>query len=83
LRDGIWAVEQEDSDLLVRLLADIHSPMNAGTRLLPLDLSRRDLDALALTSIPVFNREEIASHHYRHPLKGIAMPRHRLAGSKS
>lgn len=44
-------VEQENRDLLVRLLADIHCPMNADTRFFPIDLSGRDFNALALTSV--------------------------------
>jgi hypothetical protein len=31
LRHRIRMVEQEDRDLLIGLLADIHSPMNSGT----------------------------------------------------
>src|SRR5271155_1035324 len=55
LRLGIWTVEKENRDLLIRTLPDIHRSMNAGARLLPLDLTRRDLDALALASVAVFD----------------------------
>ena len=51
LRHRVRAVEQEDRDLLVGLLADVHRAMNALGWLFPLDLSRRDLNALALASI--------------------------------
>ena len=44
LRHGVRAVEQENGNLLIRLLADVNRPMDTGTRLFPLDLSRRDLD---------------------------------------
>jgi len=55
LRLGIWTVEKENRDLLIRTLPDIHRSMNTGARLLPLDLTRRDLDALALASVAVFD----------------------------
>jgi hypothetical protein len=55
LRPGIWTVEKENRDLLIRTLPDIHRSMNAGAPLLPLDLTRRDLDALALASVAVFD----------------------------
>jgi hypothetical protein len=82
LRYCVWAVEQEDCNLLVGLLTDIHRPMNTGARLFPLDLSRRDLNALALAAVTVLNGEEIASQDHCHSLKWIAMPRHSLAGSE-
>ena len=83
LRHCVWAVEPEDCNLLVGLLTDIHRPMNTGARLFPLDLSRRDLNALALAAVTVLNGEEIASQDQRHSMKWIAMPRHSLAGSKA
>ena len=79
LRHRVWSVEQENRDLLLGLLPDIHRSMNTGTRHFPVHLSRRDLDALALTFVAVFNRDEIASQHHGHPLTWIAMPRHSLA----
>ena len=82
LRHRVRAVEQEDSDLLVGLLPDIHRPMNTRTRLFPINLSRCDLDAVVLASIAVLNREEIASQDHCYPLKWVAMPRHSLAGSE-
>jgi deazaflavin-dependent oxidoreductase (nitroreductase family) len=40
----------------VRKVASRHSPpMHTGARLLPLDLSRRDLNAMALASIAIFD----------------------------
>ena len=57
----VRAVEQENRDLLVGLLADIHGVVNALTRLLPLNLTGRDLNALALSSITVLNREQVAT----------------------
>ena len=42
--------------------------MNAGARLLPLDLTRRDLNALGLPSMTVLNREGIALQDDCHPL---------------
>jgi len=83
LRHRVRAVEQEDRDLLVGLLADVHSPMYAVTRLFPLDLSRRNLDALTLAAIAAFNRDEIAAQDHGNAVKWIAMPRHGFAGRKS
>jgi len=56
LRHCVWAVEQEHRNLLVGLLADIYSPMNTVAWLLPVNLSPRNLDAMALFSIPVPGR---------------------------
>ena len=33
LRHRVWTIQQENCDLLVGLLSDIHRPMNAVTRL--------------------------------------------------
>ena len=55
LRHCVRLVEQENRNLLIVQLADIHRPMHAGARLLPLNLPRRDLDALALASVAVFD----------------------------
>jgi len=55
LRHRVRSVEQEDRNLLVGLLADIQRPMNTGTRLVPLNLTGRDLNALALASVAVFD----------------------------
>jgi hypothetical protein len=38
-------IKQESGDLLVSLLTHVHRPMNTLSRLLPFDLSGRDLDA--------------------------------------
>ena len=72
-------VEQENRDLLIRLLAHIHRPMNTGARFLPLDLPRRDLNVVALASVTILNGEEIASQDHCHSLKWIAVPRHTLS----
>lgn len=83
LRHCVWAVEEENRDLLVRLLANIHCPTNAGTRLFPLDLSGRNLNSQALTALAVFNRQQITSQYYGDTVKRIAMPRHGFAGCKA
>jgi hypothetical protein len=63
-----------------------HSPnlvsMDTGTWLFPIYLSRRNLNALALAYIAVLNRKKVAFQDDCHPLKWIAMPRHRLTGSQ-
>ena len=69
LRDCVRAVEQQDRDLLVGLLADVHSAVNALGWLLLVNLSRRDLNALAPGSITVLNAKQIASQDHCHSLK--------------
>jgi hypothetical protein len=65
----VRALEQEDRDLFVGLLADIYSPMNTVRWLLPVNLSRRNLDATALSSIPVLDQEHIPAQHDRYAMK--------------
>ena len=48
-------IKQENSNLLVGLLPDIHCPMHAGARLFPIDLPRRDFNALALATVAIFD----------------------------
>jgi hypothetical protein len=83
LRHGIGAVEQEDRNLLVGLPADIHSAVNALGWLLPIDLSRRNLDAMALSSVAVLDQKRIPAQYVSYPMKWIAMPRHGLAGRET
>jgi len=51
LRSCIGAIEQETRESLIGLLADSHRAVNAPYRLLPLNLSRHELNALALASV--------------------------------
>lgn len=67
--------------MLVGLRADVHCSMNTGAWLFRIDLSGRDLNALAPASVAVLNGEEIASQNHCHSLEWIAMPRHGFAGS--
>jgi hypothetical protein len=60
LGHGIGAVEQEDRDLFVGLLADIHRSVYALAWLLPVNLSRRDLNSQAFTAVAILNREATA-----------------------
>jgi hypothetical protein len=83
LRHRVWAIDEKDSDLLIKVLADIHRPVNTGTRFFPLDLTRRDLHGNRITTVAVLNREVIASQNHCHSSKWIAMPRHGLAGGKT
>jgi hypothetical protein len=83
LRHGVWPVEQEDGDLLVRLLAHVHGAVKALRRLLPSHLSRRDLDAMALAAIAILDQEDVATQDNGDALKRVAMPRHRLARSQA
>ena len=61
--------QQEDSDLLIGLLANVHGSVNVSARFFPFDLPRRDLDALALAAVVVLNREKFASQNYCHSVK--------------
>ena len=61
LRHGIRAVKQENRDLLIHLLADVHGTVDTGTGFLPIDLSRCDLNALARASVAVLDQEEITT----------------------
>ena len=55
LRHSVWATEEEDRDLLVGLLADIHRSVNTGTRFLPVNLTGRDLHGNRITTVAVFD----------------------------
>jgi hypothetical protein len=81
LWDRVRAVEQEDRDLLVGLLADIHRPMNAGPRLLPLDLTRVTSTRWLSSPSRYSDRKSPLSHC--DSMEGIAMPPQSLAGSKA
>lgn len=54
LRHCVRTVEKEDGNLLVGLLTDIDTAVDALGRLIPINLPRRDRDVLALTPIAVF-----------------------------
>jgi hypothetical protein len=83
LRNRVGAIKQENGDLLIWLLTDIDRPMHAGARLFPLDLPWPNLNTLTFASIAVLDGEEITSQDHCDPAKSIAMPRHRLTGSKT
>jgi hypothetical protein len=51
LRHRVRTVEQEHRDLLIGLLPDIYRPMDTQGGFFPLDLSRHNLNAMALASI--------------------------------
>jgi hypothetical protein len=80
LRNRVRTVKQENRDLLVGLFADVNRSMDTGTRLFPIYLSRLNVNAQAPASIEVLNRKQVAFQDDCHPLKWIAMPRHRLTG---
>ena len=60
-------IEKEDGDVLVGLFTDIDTAVKALGRLVPIDLPRRNLDALALTPIAIFDGEGIAVQVERIP----------------
>jgi len=57
-------VQEEDCNLFVRLLANIHSAVNAASRLVPAHLPRRNLQAMTLTSVAVFDSEGITGQDH-------------------
>jgi hypothetical protein len=67
LRNRVWAVKQEGGHLLVWVLPSVDSAVDALGWLLPFDLSRRDLNALALASVTILNGEHITTQHHRNP----------------
>ncbi|PYX69787.1 MAG: hypothetical protein DMG78_21080 [Acidobacteria bacterium] len=72
LRNRVRTVKQENRDLLVGLFADVNLSMDTRTRLFPIYLSRRNLNAQAPASIAVLNRKKVAFQDDCHPLKWIA-----------
>jgi hypothetical protein len=83
LRHHAGTVEKEDSYLLVGLPTNIYTTVNVLRRLVPIDLPWRDLEALALTTIAVFDGKGIAVQDHRYTMEGVAMPGHRLARRKT
>lgn len=69
LGHSVGMVEEEDGDLLVRLLADVHAAMNAVGRLVPVNLARPELDPLGGATIAVFNGEGVATQNHSYPMK--------------
>jgi hypothetical protein len=63
LRERVRPVEQEDSNLLVPLVAHIYGSVNTIGWILPPNLSRRDLEAMAVARITVFNDKGITAEH--------------------
>jgi hypothetical protein len=76
LRYRVGAVEEEDGDLLVRLIAHIYRTVNALRRLLPLYLSGPDFDAMTLASITILYQESVSSQYDGNPAHGVVVPRH-------
>ena len=73
-------VEKEYGDLLVRYLAYVHTAMNAIGGLIPVNLPRRELQAMCRSPVTILDREGIARKHHGHAMEGIAMPARGLAG---
>jgi hypothetical protein len=59
LGDVTRVVQEKNSDLLIWLVADVDCPMNAITRLLPVDLAGCGLNVLAGTAVAEFNRQNL------------------------
>ena len=74
LRDVVRIDEEENSDLLVCPVADVHSAMNAITRLGPVDLPGRDPDALRRTAVAELDVQYIAVGDNGYAMEGIAVP---------
>jgi hypothetical protein len=54
-------IEEENGDLLVRLLTHIDAAVNPVRRLIPVRLPSRDVKAVALATIALFDGECIAA----------------------
>ncbi len=67
-------VKQENGDLFVRLLTNIDGAVNSVSRLVPVNLPRRDAQAMALTPIGVFDGEGIAGQDHSDSMKWVSMP---------
>lgn len=76
-------VEKEDGDLLVRLLADIHTAVNTVGRLIPIRLPRHDLEPMVFTTFAVLDGKSIAAHDHCYAMKWVTVPAHCLAGCEA
>ena len=79
LSDRLGMVEEEDRDLLVENLTDVHAAMNPVGRLIPIRLSWPDRESIAFSGVAILDLEGISRQHNRHPMERIGMPGHRLA----
>jgi len=78
LRDRLRVIEEKRGDLLKCLLADVHRAVDAIAWLQPIHFAHRHLPCLSFSAIAELDVEYIPAQDYRHPMKGIAMPRCRL-----
>jgi hypothetical protein len=83
LWNSIWMVEKEDGDLLVWMLSDIDTAVNALRRLIPTHLSRLDRKTLTISAVAVFDGESIPAQDDRYAMERVAVPPHRLAGCET
>jgi hypothetical protein len=73
-------VEKEDGHFLVGLCPNVDPAVDSIGGLVPVDLSRRDREALPLPLIAVVEGQGITAQHDRDPRERIAMPGHGPAG---
>jgi hypothetical protein len=80
LWDGSGMLEKEDGNFLVDLLAHIHRTMHVIGWLIPINLSRREFNAMARRSVTVLDPQGIAVENDRNAMARITVPRRALTG---
>jgi hypothetical protein len=75
-------IEKEDGDLLIRSFTDIDATMDLFGGLIPIHLPGRDLEALNLTHIAIFESEGLSMQNDSNTVKRVTVPGHGLAGCK-
>jgi hypothetical protein len=83
LRNGVGAIQKENRDLFISLLADIDHPMNTTSRFVPVCLACRDLEMLALGLVALLDRQCLAAEDHRDAMEPVSVPACRLARSKA
>jgi hypothetical protein len=72
-------VEEKYGNLFVLFLADVDTPMHAVARLIPIHLTRRDLEPLAIAAIAELDSQGVATHYHCYAMERVPVPLHCLA----
>jgi hypothetical protein len=83
LRYRAGMVEKKDGNLFVVFLTDVNGPVHVVAWLIPIHLARRNLDRLALATIPKLDGESVAMQHNGYPMVWVSVPWHGLARSQA
>jgi hypothetical protein len=73
-------VEEEDRDFFIGLGSDVHATMHAVRRLVPIGLSRSDVNRVGVAPVAILDSECTPVQNDGHSMVRVAMPGHRLAG---